>query len=104
MARRARGDRPQWAVSAKADSFWQLLMLHGAVGDRFEAKLLVRGADVLRHADGLVQPKGLTPPARSASHGAQKAGSQDVPENAEPRQKRRGTKKPRPSTRAHAHH
>jgi aromatic ring-opening dioxygenase LigB subunit len=30
----------EWAVAAKADSFWQLLMLHGAIGDRFEPDLL----------------------------------------------------------------
>ena len=30
----------QFAVDAKADSFWQLLMLHGALGDHFEAELL----------------------------------------------------------------
>jgi aromatic ring-opening dioxygenase LigB subunit len=30
----------QWAVDAKADSFWQLLMLHGAIGDGFEPELL----------------------------------------------------------------
>jgi aromatic ring-opening dioxygenase LigB subunit len=29
-----------FAVAAKADSFWQLLMLHGAIGDRFDAELL----------------------------------------------------------------
>jgi aromatic ring-opening dioxygenase LigB subunit len=29
-----------WAVTAKADSFWQLLMLHGAIGDVFDAELL----------------------------------------------------------------
>jgi aromatic ring-opening dioxygenase LigB subunit len=29
-----------WAVAAKADSFWQLLMLHGAIGDSFEVELL----------------------------------------------------------------
>jgi aromatic ring-opening dioxygenase LigB subunit len=29
-----------FAVAAKADSFWQLLMLHGAIGERFEADLL----------------------------------------------------------------
>jgi len=29
-----------FAVAAKADSFWQLLMLHGAIGDTFEAELL----------------------------------------------------------------
>jgi len=29
-----------FAVAAKADSFWQLLMLHGAIGDAFEAELL----------------------------------------------------------------
>ena len=31
---------PEWAVAAKADSFWQLLMLHGAVGDAFDVELL----------------------------------------------------------------
>jgi aromatic ring-opening dioxygenase LigB subunit len=31
---------PAFAYSAKADSFWQLLMLHGAVGDRFDVELL----------------------------------------------------------------
>jgi aromatic ring-opening dioxygenase LigB subunit len=31
---------PGFAVAAKADSFWQLLLLHGALGDRFEAELL----------------------------------------------------------------
>ena len=31
---------PGFAVAAKADSFWQLLMLHGALGDEFEAELL----------------------------------------------------------------
>ena len=31
---------PEWAVAAKADSFWQLLMLHGAIGDAFEVELL----------------------------------------------------------------
>jgi aromatic ring-opening dioxygenase LigB subunit len=30
----------QFAADAKADSFWQLLMLHGALGDRFQAELL----------------------------------------------------------------
>lgn len=34
------GRDPQWARDAKADSFWQLLMLHGAVGDRYEPELL----------------------------------------------------------------
>jgi aromatic ring-opening dioxygenase LigB subunit len=34
------GKDPQWAVDAKADSFWQLLMLHGAIGDRYEPELL----------------------------------------------------------------
>ena len=29
-----------FAVAAKADSFWQLLMLHGAIGSAFEAELL----------------------------------------------------------------
>ncbi|HZT16735.1 MAG TPA: hypothetical protein VFA19_12395 [Gaiellaceae bacterium] len=31
---------PEWAVAAKADSFWQLLMLHGAIGDAFRPELL----------------------------------------------------------------
>ena len=31
---------PAWAVAAKADSFWQLLMLHGAIGDQFAVELL----------------------------------------------------------------
>jgi aromatic ring-opening dioxygenase LigB subunit len=31
---------PQWAVTALADSFWQLLMLYGAVGDGFQPELL----------------------------------------------------------------
>jgi aromatic ring-opening dioxygenase LigB subunit len=31
---------PEWAVTAKADSFWQLLMLHGALRDGFEVELL----------------------------------------------------------------
>jgi aromatic ring-opening dioxygenase LigB subunit len=29
-----------WAVAAKADSFWQLLMLHGAIADGFDVELL----------------------------------------------------------------
>jgi aromatic ring-opening dioxygenase LigB subunit len=31
---------PAFAVAAKADSFWQLLMLHGALGGTFDAELL----------------------------------------------------------------
>ena len=31
---------PQFAVAAKADSFWQLLVLHGAIGDRFDVEVL----------------------------------------------------------------
>jgi aromatic ring-opening dioxygenase LigB subunit len=31
---------PQWAVAAKADSFWQLLILHGVLGDAFDVELL----------------------------------------------------------------
>jgi aromatic ring-opening dioxygenase LigB subunit len=38
------GELPGWdpgfAVAAKADSFWQLLMLHGALGDGFGVQLL----------------------------------------------------------------
>jgi aromatic ring-opening dioxygenase LigB subunit len=36
---------------AAADSYWQLLMLHGALGDGWRAELLsYEAADVLRHA------------------------------------------------------
>ena len=31
---------PAWALAAKADSFWQLLMLHGAIGDAYAVELL----------------------------------------------------------------
>ena len=31
---------PGFAIAAKADSFWQLLMLHGALGNDFEGELL----------------------------------------------------------------
>jgi aromatic ring-opening dioxygenase LigB subunit len=31
---------PGWAVAAKADSFWQLLILHGALGEGFQPELL----------------------------------------------------------------
>jgi aromatic ring-opening dioxygenase LigB subunit len=34
------GWEPAFAAAAKADSFWQLLVLHGAVGDRFDVELL----------------------------------------------------------------
>jgi aromatic ring-opening dioxygenase LigB subunit len=34
------GIDPAWAVAAKADSFWQLLVLHGAIGDAFDVELL----------------------------------------------------------------
>jgi aromatic ring-opening dioxygenase LigB subunit len=38
------GELPAWdpvvAVTAKADSFWQLLMLHGAIGGDFDVELL----------------------------------------------------------------
>lgn len=34
------GRDPEWARAAKADSFWQLLMLHGAIGDAFTPELL----------------------------------------------------------------
>ena len=39
LARLAGWD-PSFAAAAKADSFWQLLMLHGALGDAFGAELL----------------------------------------------------------------
>jgi aromatic ring-opening dioxygenase LigB subunit len=31
---------PAFVAEAKADSFWQMLMLHGAIGDRWRAELL----------------------------------------------------------------
>ena len=31
---------PPFVADAKADSFWQMLMLHGAIGDRWRAELL----------------------------------------------------------------
>ena len=31
---------PPFVADAKADSFWQMLMLHGAIGDRWSAELL----------------------------------------------------------------
>jgi aromatic ring-opening dioxygenase LigB subunit len=34
------GQDAGWAVAAKADSFWQLLMLHGAIGAGFTPELL----------------------------------------------------------------
>jgi aromatic ring-opening dioxygenase LigB subunit len=34
------GWEPGFAVAAKADSFWQLLMLHGAIGQTFDAEVL----------------------------------------------------------------
>ena len=44
VQRNALAELPTWdaqfAVDAKADSFWQLLMLHGALGDDFEGELL----------------------------------------------------------------
>ena len=55
---------PAWAVDAKADSFWQLLMLHGAIGDALRGRApLVRGADLLRDADRLVHAAGVTRPS-----------------------------------------
>jgi aromatic ring-opening dioxygenase LigB subunit len=43
VERNALGELSPWdaqrAVDAKADSFWQLLMLHGAIGDDFDAEL-----------------------------------------------------------------
>jgi aromatic ring-opening dioxygenase LigB subunit len=44
VRRNALGQLVAWdarfAVDAKADSFWQLLMLHGALGDGYDAELL----------------------------------------------------------------
>ena len=41
---------PAFVERAAADSWWQLLMLHGALGDGWSPSSLVRGADVLRDA------------------------------------------------------
>jgi aromatic ring-opening dioxygenase LigB subunit len=44
VERNALGELVAWsaqrAIDAKADSFWQLLMLHGALGDGYDAELL----------------------------------------------------------------
>jgi aromatic ring-opening dioxygenase LigB subunit len=44
VQRNALGELVGWdaqrAIDAKADSFWQLLMLHGALGDDYEAELI----------------------------------------------------------------
>jgi aromatic ring-opening dioxygenase LigB subunit len=44
VRRNALGELPAWekqrAYDALADSFWQMLMLHGALGDGFDAELL----------------------------------------------------------------
>jgi aromatic ring-opening dioxygenase LigB subunit len=31
---------PKFVADAKADSFWQMLMLHGAIGDSWQAEFL----------------------------------------------------------------
>ena len=44
MTRGALGElrsfEPAFVAEAKADSFWQMLMLHGAIGDGWRADLL----------------------------------------------------------------
>ena len=79
---------PGWALAAKADSFWQLLVLHGAIGDTFEPELLSYEAPTyFGMLTAAYRPRQEERgPARSASHGAEKAGPQDIPEDAEPRE------------------
>jgi hypothetical protein len=79
---------PAWALAAKADSFWQLLVLHGAIGEGFEPELLSYEAPTyFGMLTAAYRPREEERrPARSASHGAQEAGPQDVPEDAQPRQ------------------
>jgi aromatic ring-opening dioxygenase LigB subunit len=87
---------PAWAVAAKADSFWQLLVLHGALGDGFEPELLSYEAPtyfgMLTAAYRPRQEEGRV--ARSARHGAQEAGPQDVPEDAQPGEEARAEEAP----------
>jgi aromatic ring-opening dioxygenase LigB subunit len=88
---------PAWAVAAKADSFWQLLMLHGALGDGFSGELLSYEAPtyfgMLTAAYRPVQEAERG--ARSADHGAQEAGPQGVPEDPEQDQEARAEQAPR---------
>jgi aromatic ring-opening dioxygenase LigB subunit len=88
---------PAWAVAAKADSFWQLLMLHGALGDGFSGELLSYEAPtyfgMLTAAYHPVQE--AEQGARSADHGAQEAGPQVVPEDPEQDQEARAEQAPR---------
>jgi aromatic ring-opening dioxygenase LigB subunit len=82
---------PAWAVAAKADSFWQLLMLHGAIGGAFTPELLSYEAPTYFGMLTAAYRPGqeLESGARSAAHGAQEAGPQDVPEDPEQDQEAR---------------
>ena len=45
------GELESLVAAAKADSLWQMVVLHGALGDCVRRRAaLVRGADLLRHA------------------------------------------------------
>jgi aromatic ring-opening dioxygenase LigB subunit len=93
---------PAWAAAAKADSFWQLLMLHGAIGETFTPELLSYEAPTyfgMLTAAYRPEQEG-EPGARSAAHGAQEAGPQDVPEDPEQDQEARPGEAPRQDTRA----
>ena len=92
-----RGWDPGFAVAAKADSFWQLLMLARGARRRLRRRAaLLRGADVLRDAHRRVHPPaGLTQPQREVRpHGAQQAAPQGLPEDAQPREEADGAQAP----------
>ena len=94
-----RGWDPGVAVAAKADSFWQLLMLHGALGDGFDVELLSYEAPTyfgMLTAAYTPRPAGRTdqPQREVRRHGAQKAAPQGVPEDAQPRQEADGAQAP----------
>ena len=85
---------------ASADSLWQVLVLHGALGGGFAAELpLLRAADLLRHALRRVRaelrrrrtPQGVVLDARAGSDGRARAAratnGSDTTANAAPTQK-----------------
>ncbi len=94
VERNALGELVAWDAQrprdALADSFWQLLMLHGALGDGFDAELISYEAPTYfgMLTASFVPELGrrASRRARSAPHGAHEAAPQDVPEDAQPRQ------------------
>ena len=94
-ARRA-GTR-QWAKDALADSLWQMLMLHGALGDEFRPsscrtrRRRTSGCCTAALRSGRSEPRRGEVPR----HGAQEAAPPHVPENA-----RAGSRSAAPGSRA----